>query len=236
MTLAQVRDDLLSKLGVVLATADSQALQDTATAINGAMQILETAGQDYFTRQKITISVVANQQVYPLAQTVQNVLGPIRLNDTTPLRSLASRGELDQFDRIFQGLADFGAQGGVPLAYWVESLNSGLGLPDPDLINVWLAPTPTVGGTLAIEVVDQAPSYSVFDVTMGTAVLPVAQGYDESCVLPIARHLITRSAEFSRPDLTPRLKDDFDMALQRLGLLGGFPNAVQPAPDRKSSG
>jgi hypothetical protein len=66
-----------------------------------------------------------------------------------------------------------------------------------------------------------------------TAYLPVAQNYSESILLPIARMLVTRSSQFSRPDLLPQLTEDYKTAMQRLGLAGGWPNARQPLPERK---
>lgn len=237
LILSQARDDLLSKLGIEsFAVAPALAVQDVTIAINGALQTLQTAGQDYFTRQKIAITISAGTALYPISQSIQAVLGPIRLNDSVPLRALLSRGELDQFDRIFEGDTTYGAAQGTPIAYWVENLNSGSGSGDISKMNVYLAPTPQAGGSITLEVVDVAPAYTVTDISAGTAILPVAQGYIESILLPIARMLVTRSSTFSRPNLLPQLTADYQTAMQRLGLAGGFPNAVQDEPERKASG
>lgn len=235
LTIAQVRDDLLSKLGIEDFTlANALVLQDCVIAINGAMQFLQTAGQDYFTREKITTTIVSGTALYPLAQTVQAIIGPIRFNNSKPLRALLSRGELDQFDRIFLGDADYGAAAGEPIAYWVENLRSG-SVGDINQINIYLAPTPNAAGNFVAEIVNDAPAYAVTDFSPGTIVLPVAQNYTESIFLPLARMLITRSSQFSRPDIVEQLTTDGQMAMARLGLSGGFPNAVQPEPDRKVS-
>lgn len=235
LTIAQVRDDLLSKLGIEDFTlAPSLALQDCVIAINGAMQFLQTAGQDYFTREKVTTTIVSGTGLYTFAQTVQAIIGPIRLLSGKPLRALLSRGELDQFDRIFLGTASYGAAAGEPVVYWVENVRSGT-TGDIDQINVYLAPTPNAAGSFVAEVVNDAPSYLVSDFTPGTLVLPVAQNYTESIFLPLARMLIIRSSQFSRPDIKEQLQGDAEIALARLGLAGGFPNAVQPEPDRKIS-
>jgi hypothetical protein len=231
LTIIQVRNELLSKLGIedpALATA--LALQDCVNAINGAMQALQTAGQDYFTREKLTLSITAGTAVFAVDSNVQAIIGPVRLNDTDPLRGLNSRGELDQFDRIFEGVSDFGAAAGTPVAYWIENLRSGT-TGDINQINLWLAPAPSINATLVAECIKEPPVYVVADLS-ATTVLPIAQNYTETIFLPIARMLITRSALFSRPDIVPSLTLDYQNAMARLGMAGGFPNADQPKPER----
>lgn len=235
LTIGQVRNDLLSKLGIEDFTlAPALALQDCLIAINFGMQMLQTAGQDYFTRQVITFPIFAGTALYPISQAVQAILGPIRLNGA-PLKALQSRGEMDQFDRIFLGSSDFGVSAGDPFAYWIQTLNSSAA-GDNTQINIYLAPVPNAGGTLELEVVDDAPSFTLTDMAAGTAVLPVAQDYCESILLPISRKAVTRSSQFSRPDILQQLTEDADVAMQRLGLAGGFPNVQQDEPPRKISG
>lgn len=232
LQIVQVRNDLLSKLGIEdAALASALALQDCVVAINGAMQILQTAGQDYFTREIITVSLTAGSSFYTISRSVQAVLGPIRWNDSKPLRALGSRGELDQYDRIFEGVSDYGAATGVPNAYWVQNLRQGT-TGDIDQVNIYIAPVPmSPAGAMTIEVVNDAPSYDVANLD-DTTELPIAQNYTESIFLPIARMLITRSSQFSRPDILVQLTTDYQHAMSTLGLSGGFPNADQPEPAR----
>ena len=232
LEIVQVRDDLLSKLGIEdAATASNLALQDVVVAINGAMQMLQTAGEDYFTREKLTIGLVAGTSLYTIPRTVQNVLGPVRWNDQKPLRALESRGELDQFDRIFLGGNDYGQGSGDPMAYWVENLRQGT-KGDINQINIWVAPIPTYPpGTLEVEIVNDVAALAVADLT-STDELPLAQNYTESIFLPIARMMVTRSSLFSRPELLAQLTADGTAAMQRLGLSGGFPNVNVPKPER----
>ncbi len=233
LNLAQVRDDLLSKLGVeTYAGATPLMLQDCTIAINWSLQTLQTAGEDYFTRELLTVGISAGTSFYPIERNVQAVLGPIRLNNEKPLRALTSRGELDQYARIFLGEPEYGVGEGEPEAYWVENLRSGT---SGDIVqtNVFLAPKPIASGNIVIEVVDDAPDYVVADIVAGTAVLPVAQNYTESILLPLARMQITRSSQFSRPDLLEQLTMDYQLAMSRLGLAGGFPNVDQQSPERK---
>jgi hypothetical protein len=237
LQIVQARNDLLSKLGIEDASlAPALSLQDVVIAINGAMQLLQTAGQDYFTREILTIALSAGTSIYTVPASVQSVLGPVRWNNVKPLRGLTSEGELDQFDRIFNGGTDYGiGTDGSPIAYFVKYLRSGT-QGDICAISFRLAPAPSSpAGSLVAEVVNDAPSYVVADLT-STNVLPVAQNYTESIFLPIARLLITRSSQFSRPDILAQLEQDGQRALQALGLSGGFPNVDVPAPERRTEG
>lgn len=237
LTISQVRNDLLSKLGIEDYTlAPALALQDCVIAINGAMQMLQTAGQDFFTRQEITLTLSAGTAIYNVPTSAQAVLGPVRWNNLKPLRGLTSEGELDQFARIFLGESGYGGgNDGDPVAYFVKYLRSGT-TGDVCAITIRLAPAPAApAGTLVAEVVNDAPAYVVADLS-GSSVLPVAQSYTESVFLPIARMLVTRSSQFSRPDLLAQLTSDYQLAVQKLGTVGGFPNEEQPVPPRATEG
>ncbi len=238
LSLIQVRNDLFSKCGVEDTSLASALLQqDAVIAINGAMQMLQTAGQDYFTRQLLTLTLSAGTAFYAVPAALQAIIGPVRWNDVKPLRALSSEGEYDQFARIFLGESDYGVgDDGDPIAYWPQYLREGTS-GDICAVNIKLAPAPaSPAGTLTLEIVDDAPNYSVSDFAAGTAFLPVAQNYTESIFLPIARMLITRSSQFSRPDLLAQLTSDAQVAMQTLGLAGGFPNVDNPGPERKVSG
>lgn len=237
LTVIQARNDLLSKCGITdAAEADASMLQDVVVALNFAMQVLQTAGQDYFTRETVTITLSAGTATYTIPTSTQAVLGPVRWNNLKPLRALESQGELDQFARTFLGESGYGAgTDGDPIAYWVRFLRSGN---TGEIVNVTiiLAPAPAApAGTMVAEVINDAVSYVVADLT-STAVLPVAQNYTESIFLPLARMAITRSSQFSRPDLLEQLTQDGKTAMARLGFGGGFPNEEQPAPPRKTQG
>ncbi len=236
LTVVQARDDLLSKLGIEnAALAPALALQDVVVAINGAMQMLQTAGQDYFTREEISIPLSVGTSIYSIPQSAQAVIGPVRWNNVKPLRALTSEGEYDQFARIFLGEEDYGlGTDGDPIAYFVKYLRAG-SQGDICDISIRLAPAPSAIGTLVAEIINDCPEYDVTDLT-STADLPVAQNYTESIFLPIARMLITRSSTFSRPNLLEQLTADGQRAMAALGLSGGFPNVDQPEPPRRVNG
>lgn len=235
LTVIQARNDLLSKLGITdAAEASALTLQDVVVALNGAGQMLQTAGQEYFTKERITVGVYAGTSIYPINRSVQTVIGPALLDDEKPLRGLESQGQYDQFDRIFMGGTDYGPGDGEPKAYWVDYQRDG-NTGDICDINIWLAPRPEDAHTVTIDVVNDWIEYVVADLE-STAELPVAQNYTESIFLPIARMLITRSAQFSRPDLLEQLTADAQRAFAKLGVSGGFPVEEQAYPPRKTVG
>lgn len=235
LTIVQARNDLLSKLGIEdAAEATALTLQDVVVALNGAGQMLQTAGQDYFTREEIVVGIYAGTSIYPINRNVQSVLGPVRLDGSKPLEALESQGQYDQYDRIFRGGADYGPGDGEPEAYWPKYLKEGT---EGDICDVqlYVAPTPVSPGSLTIEVANDWEELVVADLD-DTTELPVAQNYTESIFLPIARMLVTRSSQFSRPDLLAQLTADAQTAMARLGVSGGFPNEEQPRPPRKTEG
>lgn len=238
LTIQAAANDLLSKLGIEgtdPTAAPVLAQQDVIIALNTAGQMLQRAGEDFFTRQKLSISINAGTAAYAITQQVQNVLGPVRLNDQVPLAALLSRGELDQFDRIFLGLSDYGAGPGTPIAYWIESLNNGQSAADIEQYNLWLAPVPNAAAFVVLEVVDIFPTITGANIG-SLSLLPVAHNYAESVFLPIARLFITRSSQFSRADILKGITDDATTALQQLGSAGGFPDIVPAIPERRVHG
>lgn len=237
LQIVQARNDLLSKLGIEdAAAASALALQDVVVALNAALQMLQTAGEEYFTKEVLTLTLAAGTAIYNVPANVQSVIGPVRWNNTKPLRALESQGEYDQFARIFLGETSYGVgDDGDPVAYWVEYERNGTA-GDIVKVTINLAPAPlNPAGTLVVDIVNDAPNYVVADLT-STAYLPVAQNYAESILLPIARMLVTRSSQFSRPDLLSQLTEDFKLAMQNLGLSGGFPNVRQNLPPRTVEG
>lgn len=230
LQIVNVRDDLLSKISVeTLANATTGQLQDVLIAINGALQLLNMAGEDYITRKTITVNTVNGTQKYALPASTQAVLGPVRMG-TTALKALTSRGQVDQFDRIFMGGSTYGAAAGIPVAYFVEFINNAAAAGDTTTVNLYLCPTPNLVTAVDLEVVTLA--LTIADLTL-TTILPVPQNYTESLFLPIARMMVSRSSTFSRPDIRDQLEADGQAALATLGLAGGFPNVRPPKPDRE---
>lgn len=234
LQVVQVRNNLLGILGFdVPSAAPALALDDITIALNGGMQMLQTAGEDYFTRAKVTLTLSAGTASYTIPSTIQSVIGPVRWNGSKPLRALESQGELDQFARIYLGGTAYGSgPDAPPEAYWVRFQRSGT-MGDIVGVEITLAPAPSAPpGTLVFDVVNDAVSYVVADLS-STNEVPIAQNYTETIFLPIVRFLITRSTLFSRQELLKPLTADYQAAVARLGFAGGFPNAVQSLPKRE---
>lgn len=235
LTIVQARNDLLSKLGFPDASlASALVLQDVAVAMNGAFQFLQTAGERFFTQEEITLTLAAGTAAYVISQNVQSVIGPVRLNDEIPLKGLESRGELDEFDRIFLGATDYGVAAGTPMAYYPDFTRNGT---TGDIVRctIHFAPAPSTSGTAVVQVVNDAPGITVAELDDTTA-LPVAQNYTESVFLPIARYLVTRSSQFSRRELLEQLTADYERALATLGNAGGFAPTEQQLQARATQG
>ena len=216
-------------------------LQDVVIALNAALQTLQTAGEDYFTRQVIQGTMTAGTTITSLSQNVQSVIGPVRVvsgpNSGMPLTALQSRGEVDQFSRIFANDTAWGAGAqGEPSAYWIENLRNGNASGDINQVNIMFCPPPAYARSFEFEAVLDCPSYQVSDLSSGTTYLPVAHNYAESIVLPLARLNITRSSQFARSDILEQITADAQTALAKLGLAGGFPTADTPEPPRSTKG
>lgn len=236
MTIVQARNDLLSKLGITDATlATTLQLQDVAFAINAAMQMLHTAGEEFFTKEEVSITLSAGTATYTIPTSVQSVLGGVKWG-TKVLRALQSEGEFSEYARLFLGGTAWGqGSNGDPSAYWIDFERTG-DIGDVCLVRIMIAPPPTApAGSVTMEVVNDAPIYTT-DNLDDTTELPVAHNYAESIFLPLARMFVTRSSNFSRPDILPQITEDAKVAMARLGLAGGFPNAKAPKLPREVEG
>lgn len=221
------RDDLLRKLGIEdAAQASAAQLADVALAINWALQTLFSAGEDFFTRSKLSVAFSAGIAAVELPSTVQEVLGPVRLPTGVPLRMLSSRGELDAFGVLFLGQESWTVAQSLPQAYWVESLRASSGA-DLAKIVLNIVPAPSSSITLTVEGVEECANIAVAGLG-ATDALAVPHQYAESIFLPLARQAITRSTSFSRAELRREIQADFERAMATLGAKGGFPPEKQP--------
>lgn len=226
-----VRDYLLRTLGIESsANANAGMLADVLAAMNYANQTLWTAGPDYFTRAQIAVTLIAGTASYTLANTIQSVLGPMKLPSGRTLRPLESRAELDNFGLLYLGQTEAGVDEGVPLAYFIESLNQTGN--DPVLLKLHVVPAPSAAeaGAATLDGVSECTIFASTDLA-ATDVLPVAQQYVESLFLPIARKHVAGSTYFSAANLLKGIEADFDAAMGTLRRAGGFP----PAAGRKES-
>lgn len=228
-----VRDNLLRTLGIETAgSASTGVLADVLAAMNYAQQTLWMAGPDYFTRSKLDVSLVAGTAEYTLADTVQSVLGPLRLASGRTLRALESRSELDNFGLLYLGQDSAEVAQGTPLAYFVENLNQAASDPVKIKLHVVPAPDSVAAGTATLDGVADCALFATADLA-STDVLPVAQQYTETLFLPLARKAVSRSSYFSAQDLQGKIDADFEEALTMLRKAGGFPPAAERREKRE---
>lgn len=203
-------------------------LADVLAAMNYAQQTLWTAGPDYFSRSQLTVVLVDNTASYTLAQTVQSVLGPLKLPSGRTLRALESRAELDNFGLLYLGQTEPAVVKGQPLAYFVESLVQTAD--DPVLLKLHIVPAPSASeaGNATLDGVSECTSFATADLA-ATSVLSVAQQYVETLFLPLARKHVSGSTYFSASNLLKGIEADFQEAMETLRRAGGFP----PTVDRK---
>lgn len=224
-----VRDSLLRTLGIeAVGSASAYVLADVLAAMNFAQQTLWMAGPDYFTRTQIDVALVAGTAVYTLADSVQSVLGPLRLPSGRTLRAIESRAEFDNFGLLYLGQNSPTVAAGTPLAYFVENLNQTANDPVKIKLHVVPAPDATAAGTATLDGVADCTLFATADLASAN-VLSVAHQYTESLFMPLARKAITRSNYFSASDLKASIEADYLDALTALQRAGGFP----PKADRQ---
>jgi hypothetical protein len=233
LTVEATRNELLSKLGVLTpATPPTQALQDVATAMNWAFQMLWRGGPDYFTREDISVTLVSGQREYVFDRDTQAILGPVLTATGKTLRRLLSRGEVEDFGLIYLGQASRTVSNGAPQCYFIENRRTAPST-DGDIhqMSIFVCPAPdaaavTAHSPLLVEGVPECPAYTVANLTdpVASAPLPVADQYAESIFLPLARLQLTRSYLFSQTENLPRIQEDAATAMRILGIAA--PDAV----------
>lgn len=166
LTVRNVFDDVLQLLGFQDGnTAPLYVRERIVTDINAALQFMQAAGDEYFTRAQTSQVTVNGTPSYALAQAdTQHVLG-VRLADGTALRELATRGEYDLFAQICQGAT---AANGKPLAYYLQRFFTNAGdAGDNSGVTLFLAPTPDGVYTVYLQGPGRAPNFTYADLTTG---------------------------------------------------------------------
>lgn len=187
--------------------------------INAAIQEMQDAGEDFYGREDIEITLIEGQGEYVLDAEVQSVLEPIELQDGTPLRQLTSRGQVLTFGQVFQDRLDNSVPNGKPQAYYVDAKRE---MTEADSVRTILqflpAPDgPNVANKPVVPVIKEAGLFSTAQLTAGTASLPVPHRYVESIFLPLARYGATTCFMFYKNESAGKYKTDYDRALQLLG-------------------
>lgn len=164
LTFRNVFDDLLLLLGIETANNAPMYIRERViNDINASLQLIQSAGGDYFTRKESTINAVNNTASYALGTDTQHVF-LLRHSDGTTLREMATRGEYNLFASICQGSNSTGK----PLAFYLQRYFTSTGdAGDSAGMTIFLAPTPDASYTLALESASRAPNFTYADLTTG---------------------------------------------------------------------
>jgi hypothetical protein len=204
------------------ASAPQQALDRALNDINGAIQQITNAGEDFFGREEMTVTLIADTESYVLAKNVQTVLKPARLSDGTVLRELTARGQLLQFGQVFQGQLGGTVAAGKPIAYFVESLRDTADTTGDNVaITVRVLPKPATSWaaavTLLLNVIRQPALFTAGQLSTGTALLEIPHKYVESIFLPLMRYNLSGSYLFQDKNKKAQIDADYERALALLG-------------------
>ena len=222
MTVAQAIDAIYEVFGIPNnASAPEIMRRRIFNDLNSALQLIWAKGHrllDYYTRQTITATVLANTNSIVLSDSVEAVLGPIKRADGIGLRPIRSRGEYDSFASIYAGSLT-ALTGAPPQAYFTDEKR-----PDPDTsdstkITLLVVPSPTTNTALSLEVSIKAPAFTVNDYSASpSTAIPMPHNYAETLLLPIARYLSSSSLFFAdkSKQREPLLKAEYDRALKTL--------------------
>lgn len=223
MTLGAILNDALQVFGIPSSKDAPQVALDRALIdINATIQQLEDAGEDFFAREEIAVTLTADTENYTLPKNIQTVLQPAKLNDGTLLRELTSRGQLLQFGQIFQDQLDNTVPSGKPNCYFVESLRDTADVTGDNVsIVLHVLPKPSnsfVAGTatLVLDVIKEAGQFTAEELLDGTATIELPHKYIESIFLPLMRYNASRSFLFHDKDKQAGITEDYRRALKLL--------------------
>lgn len=241
MTVRELFNDGLSLLGIQNPdnsplTARSHVLHD----ITAALQLMQLAGEDFYCREELAISLTVGNGKYILPSTVQTVLDPARLSGGKSLIGLQSRTQLDDFGPLYLGAIGT-LENGQPLAYFIEPLRESGGTvvtttlisgvttvststtatagAEATRITMHIVPKPSATDTLTLNVINEPPVYVAADLCGTSPVPPVPHKYHESILLPLVRKNVTLCDLFARNSAKlPLIESDYQRALVLLGL------------------
>lgn len=162
----------------------------------------------------------AAQSAYPLANTTQSILGPVKTATGALLRRVDDFGDVQNFGLLYLGQTTAPMTDGVPLAYHVRDTRTNAD--NLHLVTLHVMPAPSAAAVAAhsplmVDGVKACKTYTTADIA-STAAIQVADGYAESLFLPLARLQITRSHLFSQLENLERIQADAAMAMRTLGL------------------
>ena len=197
LTVRQIFDDLAGLVGIEDADLVPESLRERILGdIRAALQVMQQAGEDYYCREELNVSLFNSTASYELPKTIQTILEPARLSTGQPLRQLTSRPQLIDFGPLFLGQISRAVSLATPLAFFAESLGDPAS-PDSVRILLHIVPTPNSAFTLILNVINEPPTYDLDDLCGVSPSPPVPHKYHESILLPIARYNSQRAGSLS---------------------------------------
>lgn len=205
--------------------ARRRALHD----LNAAMQIVWNQAKDrtYWTRSTLSLTLASGISSQPLGDTIQNVVGPARINGTRqPLVLLGTLGEVDQFEDLYLD----GDTPASPVAYHVQRENQAG--KEPCKCTLHVRPAPTESTDILLDVVLESPRFSWNDMDRCPRV-PLPHRYIESLLLPILRYHAMNCHLFVDRARAPQIESEYMLARQGLELADPLPGKAGDNVNRR---
>jgi hypothetical protein len=219
LTLPALYADALAVVGLYNPAGAPTFMRDRALAdINGALQLMQLAGEDFYSREEIPLTIPEGSASVAMSEAVQRVLEPVRLAASgRALIRLETRTQYQDFGALYYGTTAE-LDPGTPVAYFVEGTRA-LGA-DSVSLRFHVVPKPEEATALIVPVVQEPPNYSVADLTNPAVIPPVPHKYHEMILRPLVRHAMTTSSFYSESDAgrLPDIRADYQRALSLLGL------------------
>lgn len=195
-------------------TAPGYAIKRALTDLNAALQIVwnQADVRDYWVKQTLTISLLANATSSNLPDDVQNITGLCRLSSTR--RTLVPCGTLGELENFMDFYLD-GETVTEPVAYHVQRLNQVAN--DPARCIFHVTPAPLVNTDILVDAVKESPRYGIRDVT-NCPRIPIPHRYVESILLPVVRKRATSYYLFTAQDKLEAIDQEYAQARISLGM------------------
>ena len=226
LTLPALFSDALAVVGLYDPAKAPAFMRDRALAdINGALQLMQLAGEDFYSREETTITIPAGSISVALDAAIQRVLDPVTLSTGASLIALATRAQFQDFGALYMGTTA-PLDPGPPIAYFIEGTRAAAA--DSVSLRLYVAPTPEEPATLILPVIKEPPAYTVADVSNASVIPPVPHKYHETILRPLVRYSMATSSFYSESDAgrLPDLRADYQRALSLLGMAA----PAMPAP------
>ena len=216
LTVQQVIKQILTMFGWVCGQPVEQCLLDNAIHyLNQSLQYIwsqSAVGKDFFSKQRITATVLSGQDSVKLEEAVQTIVGGIYIKNTLKaLDKARTRGEILNMSAFLGSDAPT-----IPYAVFIDAIESSV--TDIKGITLQVYPAPLVDTDLEVEVAVQAPRYDNYSYNRNDRIR-IPDGYIESVLLPICRFSATSSEYYQENNRLQSLEQDYQKALMMIGAI-----------------